>query len=188
MFQYCKRLLGMGVAVIILAPLSIFAQEVAPPTLKYVMTYQADLLPPQVVGPNHLVWDAATSGEGWVKAADGSTGKIIHPSADWMEVLPNGALKLDVRATVEMDDGALILVEYTGRIKFNETGAAKWENGEVLGDGDWYFITSPTVRTIAEKYAWMNDVVFINKAVAVQGPNNAGKPLYVRYDVYMVVP
>ena len=49
-------------------------------------------------------------------------------------------------------------------------------------------MASPTVRTIAEKYAGMNDVVFINKPVAVKGPNDAGKPLYVRYDIYMVVP
>ena len=188
MVKLVNCFLGLGLAAVAFVAGPVLAQESTPPTLKYVMSYQADLLPPQVVGPNHLIWEAATSGEGWVKAADGSTGKIIAPSGDWMEVLPNGTLKLDVRATVQMDDGALILVEYTGRIKLNETGAAKWESGEALGDGDWYFIASPTVRTIAEKYAWMNDVVFINNAVAVQGPNDAGKPLYVRYDVYMVVP
>jgi len=188
MLRMASSVLSLGSAVFVFLVGAVLAQEASPPTLKYVMSYQADLLPPQVVGPNHLIWDAATAGQGWVKAADGSTGKIIHPSADWMEVLPNGTLRLDVRATVEMDDGSLIYVEYAGRLKLNEAGAAKWESGEELGDGDWYFVASPTARTASEKYAWMNDAVFVNKAVAVQGPNNAGKPLFVRYDVYMVVP
>ena len=179
------RFLSLGLAVICVTAGTSFAQELSPPTLQYVLTYQADLLPPQVVAPDRLVWDAPG---GWVKAADGSTGKIIEPSGDWMYVLPNGTFKLDVRATVQMDDGALMLVEYTGRLKFTEEGGAKFQNGEVVGEGDWYFIASPTVHTAAEKYAWMNDAVFVNKGVELQGPNQDGKPLYVRYDVYMVVP
>ncbi len=179
------RFLTMGLGLTCITVSTAFSQEVPAPTLQYVMTYEADLLAPQAVAPDRLVWDAPG---GWVKAADGSTGKIIEPSGDWMYVLPNGTLKLDVRASVEMDDGALILVEYTGRLKFTEEGGAKFQNGEVVDGDDWYFITSPTVHTAAEKYAWMNDVVFVGKGVEVQGPNQDGKRLYVRYDVYMVVP
>ena len=87
MVKFGIRFLSLGLAVFCVTAGTSFAQEVSPPTLQYVMSYQADLLPPQVMAPDRLVWDAPS---GCVKAADGSTGKIIEPSGDWMYVLPNG--------------------------------------------------------------------------------------------------
>lgn len=156
------------------------AQEARPPKLEYVMTYQADLAPPQVVAPNRLVFGVTG---GWLKTADGARGELLQPCADWAHVLPSGTVKLDIRCTVKMDDGALLYIEYTGRLKVNASGAAKSEKGEPLGPDDLYFFTSPTVETTSEKYAWMNDAVFVNKAVAV-GANSS----YVRYDTYKLVP
>ena len=74
MVKFGIRFLSLGLAVICVTAGTSFAQEASPPTLQYVMSLQADLLPPQVVAPDRLVWDAPS---GWVKAADGSTGKII---------------------------------------------------------------------------------------------------------------
>ena len=158
------------------------AQEVNSPTLSYAMTYQADLLPPQVVAPNRLVWDAPS---GWVKSVDESTGKIIEPSGDWMTVTTPDGFSLDVRASILMDDGAQIYVEYKGRVKLTEQGLAKMQAAELLTSEDFYFITSPTVMTIAEKYLWMNDSTFVSKGVAFQPPT-AEKMGYVRYDVCLV--
>ena len=158
------------------------AQETPAPTLSYAMTYQADLLPPQVVAPNRLVWDAPS---GWVKSADGSSGKIIEPSADWMTVTAPDGFSLDVRASILMDDGAQIYVEYKGRVKLTEQGLVKMQASELLTSEDFYFVTSPTVMTIAEKYLWMNDRTFVSKGVAFQPPT-AEKMGYVRYDVYLV--
>ena len=157
------------------------AQEESAPSLTYVMSYQADLLPPQVVAPNRLVWDAPS---GWVKAGD-ATGKIIEPSGDWMTVTAPDAFSLDVRASVLMDDGAQIFVEYKGRLKLTEAGVAKMQAAELLTSEDFYFITSPTVMTIAEQYLWMNHATFLSKGVAFQPPT-AEKMGYVIYDVYLV--
>ena len=160
------------------------AQEASAPTLQYIMTYQADLEPPQVIAENRLIWNVTG---GWVKTATGAKGTLISPCGDWMQILPGGTFKLDVRCTVKMDDGALIFVEYTGRVKLSESGAAKWEKAEMLTSEDFYFITSPTLQTAHEKYLWMNDAVFVNKAVSFQPPGGDKMP-YVRYDTYMVKP
>ncbi len=157
------------------------AQEESAPSLTYVMSYQADLLPPQVVAPNRLVWDAPS---GWVKAGD-ATGKIIEPSGDWMTVTAPDAFSLDVRASMLMDDGAQIFAEYKGRVKLTEAGVAKMQAAELLTSEDFYFITSPTVMTIAEQYLWMNHATFLSKGVAFQPPT-AEKMGYVIYDVYLV--
>jgi len=160
----------------------LIAQEVSAPTLTYVMTYQADLRAPQVVAPNRLIWEATS---GWVKTGDGTTGKIIAPSADWMTVRGPDSFSLDVRASILMDDGAQIFVEYKGRIKLTEEGLAKMQAGELLTENDFYFIIAPNVMTIAEKYLWMNDAIFVGKTIAFQPPTQ-DKLGYVKYDVYVV--
>lgn len=160
------------------------AQEVPPPKLRYVMSYQADLQPPQMVAKNRLIWNVIG---GWVKAASGEKGTFLSPCGDWMYILPNGNLKLDVRCTVKMEDGALIFVEYTGLIKLSAEGSEKFQKGELLMGDDAYFITAPTLQTTSEKYEWVNDAMFVEKFAALQPPAQ-GKTPFVRYDVYMLTP
>ena len=71
-----------------------------------------------------------------------------------MTVTAPDGFSLDVRASILMDDGAQIYVEYKGRVKLTEQGLAKMQAAELLTSEDFYFITSPTVMTIAEKYLW----------------------------------
>lgn len=164
---------------------NISPEGVPAPKLKYIMTYQADLSPAQNINRDRVVWDAAPTG-GWVKDIWGNKGKLIPPSGDWMTVLPNGTLYQDVRATVLMDDGGMLFVEYKGKVKWKEHVPKKIETGEpITWEDHEYFINSPTITTESEKYGWMNDVVFINKVVEVQLNND--KKMYVRYDTYQVV-
>ena len=164
---------------------NISPEGVPAPKLEYIMTYQADLLPAQNINRDKVVWDAATTG-GWVKDIWGNKGKLIPPSGDWMTVLPNGTLYQDVRATVLMEDGALLFVEYKGKVKWKAHVPEKIETGKpITWEDHEYFINSPTITTESKKYEWMNDVVFINKVVEVQLNND--KKMYVRYDTYQVV-
>ena len=177
-------ILFCAVQLALLSPVN--AQEGSAPTLEYIMTYQANLSPPQVIVDDRLILNMPEGG--WLKTKDGSTGKFIPPSADWLYILPNGTFKLDVRATVQMDDGAQIYLEYTGRVSFTEEGGPKFVNGEELSTNDAYFITSQTMHTASDKYAWMNDAVFVGKMIALQGANDEDQQAFVRYDIYKVVP
>ncbi|PPR15395.1 MAG: hypothetical protein CFH33_01476 [Alphaproteobacteria bacterium MarineAlpha9_Bin3] len=164
---------------------NISPEGVPAPKLEYIMTYQADLLPAQNINRDKVVWDAATTG-GWVKDIWGNKGKLIPPSGDWMTVLPNGTLYQDVRATILMEDGALLFVEYKGKVKWKSHVPEKIETGKpITWEDHEYFINSPTITTESKKYEWMNDVIFINKVVEVQLNND--KKMYVRYDTYQVV-
>ncbi|WNC71649.1 DUF3237 domain-containing protein [Thalassotalea psychrophila] len=159
---------------------NVFAKSPSAPTLEYVMSYQANLAPAQKVDENRFIFNVTS---GWLTTTDGSTGKLINPCGDWLEVLPNGSRMLDVRCTIRMDDNSLIYIKYTGRTKLYKTGAEKREKGQATSGTDAYFITSPTFHTTSEKYMWMNDAVFINKWVET-GANVS----YVKYDVYIVKP
>lgn len=64
-------------------------------------------------------------------------------AADWATLSEDGTLAaLDVRATLKTDDGALIYVEYGGRMDM-KTG---------------FLATAPTFQTSAERYLWLNRV------------------------------
>jgi hypothetical protein len=70
-------------------------------------------------------------------------------AADWLNVSPDGTATVDVRMTVETDDGALVFVEYQGRSNL-ETGIA---------------YSAPTFRTGDARYAWMNRIQTVAKGV-----------------------
>ncbi|MFN0313762.1 MAG: DUF3237 domain-containing protein [Burkholderiales bacterium] len=100
-----------------------------------------------------------------------------------MRVMPSGALRLDVRATLRTDDGALIYLSYNGIIQHSAESADKLAKGELLTTKDIpYFITAPTFQTASPKYAWLNSVQAINKVVELK----LGEGGYVKYDVFVI--
>ena len=147
---------------------------------EYLMTYVAYLDAPQVIDDSLYIFNARPGG--WAKGPRIS-GTFVSPSGDWLQVLPSGALKLDVRATLKTDDGAYIYLSYSGVIQHSAESAERLNKGEVLKTADIpYFVTAPTFRTSSEKYAWLNRVQAVNKVVEVK----LGEGSYVKYDVFLI--
>lgn len=96
--------------------------------------------------------------------------------------MPSGALRLDVRATLKTNDGALIYISYNGIVQHSAESADKANKGEVLTTKDIpYFITAPTFETSSEKNSWLNSVQLVNKMVELK----LGEGGYVKYDVFI---
>jgi Protein of unknown function (DUF3237) len=72
-------------------------------------------------------------------------GKVLAGGGDWVTVGPEGAWELDLRATLETDDGALIHVTFSG----------------VRDDAHQYFRTLPRFETAAPKYAFLNRLLAV---------------------------
>jgi hypothetical protein len=89
-------------------------------------------------------------------------GTIVPPSGDWVTARSGGVLKVDVRLMLATDDGARILMQYTGIGR--------------RGDAGIDLRTAPLFETGDERYAWLNDV----QAVGVGTSDRSG----VRYEVY----
>ena len=85
-------------------------------------------------------------------------------AADWAVVSPAGVGLMDVRLTIETDDGALIYVSYGGRVDLS-TGV---EGATVY--------TAPRFETGDERYAWINKIQAVAKGVI-----NGG---VLRYEIY----
>ncbi len=118
---------------------------------------------------------------GWVKGPKIS-GKILPPGGDWVRVMPSGALRLDVRLTIETDDGALIYMTYGGVVVMSKEAGEALGRGEVLNDkGIPYFITTPQFQTAAEKYSWLNKLQGVGKMAEYKRTKDDS---YVNYDIF----
>jgi hypothetical protein len=72
-------------------------------------------------------------------------------AADWLTVGPEGTGTLDVRATLETDDGALIYSFYRGRLDVSQP----------VGSVPIY--AAPLYETGDERYAWINKIQAVAK-------------------------
>jgi len=97
---------------------------------------------------------------------------------DWLLERADGALQLDVRGTLETDDGALIHMTYRGIRHGPAEVLARLARGETVDPSDYYFRIAPFFETGAERYAWLNRIV----AVGV-GDRRAAGPIYRVYEI-----
>ncbi len=144
--------------------------------LEFLMEYSADL---QL--PVRRADDGPFGTRGLAVVTGGSfegpklKGKIWAGGGDWWLLGPDGALRLDVRATFETDDGALIYVQYYG---VSRSGQRPPVNRQTEY-GENYFMTTPRFETGDERYTWLNDLVCV-----AEGKRTGTGP---EYRVYAVV-
>jgi hypothetical protein len=74
----------------------------------------------------------------------------------------------------------LIYVQYQGVVEITEGMAAVLGGGDTPTEyGDQYFFTTPRLETGDERYAWVNQTVFVSEGRLLPGPR-------VEYRVYRV--
>lgn len=94
----------------------------------------------------------------------------IGGGADWILAGPDGFGRLDVRTTLYTDDGASIYVQYFGVIEYTDAILAAVGGERDSQFGDSYFRTTPRLETGDERYAWVNQTVFVAEGRVVVGP------------------
>jgi hypothetical protein len=81
-------------------------------------------------------------------------GKLHDFGGDWMMVRTDGVALLDARVTFETEDGALILVTYSGVIDFGAAGHSNFLQGKLPEVA--HIRTSPRFQSGHPDYAWLN--------------------------------
>jgi hypothetical protein len=89
-------------------------------------------------------------------------GRVIPGGGDWAAIRPDGTLALDVRATLETNDGAHIYMSYLGRNDAPRrlAGVDRSERAK-LDPSNYYLRVLPTFETNSEGYTWLNDIVAV---------------------------
>ncbi len=144
---------------------------------EYLMTFEAPLDPAFQPMGSRLVVNVPAGGTVHGPKINGT---LIAPGGDWLNILPDGSLRIDVRGTIKTDDAELILIEYGGIIVPIKESMDRFNKGEVLTTKDYeYFITAPRFTTASKKYAWLNHVQAVGKMVSVQKTR-------IKYDLFAV--
>src|ERR1700704_5698280 len=100
-------------------------------------------------------------------------GKVLPGGGDWTLLRPDAVLELDLRITLETDDGALIGMTSFGLRHGPPEVLAAIARGESVDPSRYYFRTAPRFETSAPKYA------FLNRLIAVaSGDRRATGPIY----------
>ncbi len=149
--------------------------------LEHEFTMRAGVEPPLQNGPGPKGIRAIFSVTGGEVEGERLNGKVLPIGADWALIETTGDwVHVDVRITIETDDGAYIHAEYLGHLEINEkVGAAM--TGEVGTEfGDAYFFTGPRLETGDPRYAWVNRTQFVAEGRILPG-------LQVEYRVHRVM-
>src|SRR6266478_8468000 len=82
-------------------------------------------------------------------------GRVLAGGGDWVTASADGTFELDVRVTLETDDGAMIHMTFTG----------------VRDDANHYLRTLPRFETAAPKYAFLNRLLAVGIGeIGPEGP------------------
>lgn len=100
-------------------------------------------------------------------------GKVLPGGGDWTLLRGDGVLELDLRLTLETDDGALIHMTSFGLRHGPPEVIAALARGERIDPASYYFRTTPRFETAHPKYA------FLNRLLAVaRGDRQPEGPIY----------
>jgi Protein of unknown function (DUF3237) len=116
-----------------------------------------------------------------------TTGEVVGPKlrgrfrpvgGDWLLIRPDGIGVLDVRATMELDDGALVYTNYGGVAELGPDGYAQFMQGKPPASADLKIV--PRYHTSHADYIWLNRLQCVG--IGVVGIEH----LRVSYDIYAI--
>jgi Protein of unknown function (DUF3237) len=144
--------------------------------LEHVCSYWATLAPPEVVGPvaeGIRVNFYVTAGE---VSGPKMKGRLRPVGGDWLVIRTDGVGVLDVRATIELDNGAIIYTTYGGILDLGLGGYDLFAQGTLPPRVDLRI--APRYYTSHPDYTWLNRL----QCVGIGGFDR--DTLRVDYDIF----
>lgn len=102
------------------------------------------------------------------------------PGIDWLSAGPDGYGRPNVRLPFRTDDGAMVLLHYTGLVQVNAAFSEATEKGAATRFEDHYMRMALNFETGDPAYGWLNQHLFIAEG-RLAGQNS------LEYRVYRVV-
>jgi hypothetical protein len=150
------------------------------PGLEYEMTYRL-----KVRGPLAATHGSPRGAREYWEMSEGTLrgpridASIAMPGADWFAVGADRFGRPDVRVQFMTVEGSLILLHYTGLVERTAVFTRAAEAGTETKWTDQYMRMTMSFDTGAEKYAWLNENLFI-------GEGRLAGRLEIEYDIYRV--
>lgn len=145
-------------------------------TMEHLFSFRAQVEKPQVIGATAeglRVFFPVEDGE---LTGPRVRGRVLKGGGDWLVIRKDGVQLIDVRATVQTDDGALIYATYTGVADLGEDGYAQYLQG--AGPRRVAIRAAARYQTAHPDYLWLNRLQCVNVGEAEVAQR------LLRYDVY----
>jgi hypothetical protein len=84
----------------------------------------------------------------------------VRPGWDWFVARPGG-LSIDVRLTLDADDGPAIYLSYTGQMVAPDEAMARFRAGQKLAPDEYRTTTVARFECGAPRYRWLNDALVV---------------------------
>lgn len=98
--------------------------------------------------------------------------------ADWVTNRPDDVMVIDVRLTLETDDGAAIYLTYQGRFLAAPDAMARFGRGALLDPSEYSLAITAKFECGDERYVWLNDVVAVGT-----GQQTKDGPIYTIFEI-----
>src|SRR5215468_4744296 len=105
-------------------------------------------------------------------------GRVLPGGGDWTLLRSDGVLELDLRLTLQTDDGALIHFASFGLRHGPPEVLAALARGDAVDPSAYYFRTTPRFDTAHPKYAFLNKML-----AAATGDRRTKGPIYSIYEI-----
>jgi hypothetical protein len=129
--------------------------------LEHIFSSTANLqAPPEVIGPTPAGLRVNFYVTGGEVTGPRMTGTLRPVGGDWLTIRTDGVGILDVRATIETADGALIDLVYTGVGDLGEDGYDRFLRGDLPEHVP--LRVAPRFLTAHPDYRWLNRLQCIN--------------------------
>jgi hypothetical protein len=111
-------------------------------------------------------------------AGERLNGKVLPGGADWVLFRSDGAMLIDVRLTLETDDGALLYLAYEGRFIGEPDAMMELAQGKALDPDSYSLATVARFESGDDRYSWLNTVVAVGT-----GEQTGFNPKYTIYEI-----
>ena len=115
---------------------------------------------------------------GGTYAGERLSGMVLPGGSDWVTRRADGNSTIDVRLTLQTDDGATLGLTYTGRFLGVVGTMQRFVAGEPVDAGDFSLQMVAKFETGDARYAWLNDAIVIGV-----GEQTASSPAYQLYEI-----
>ena len=105
-------------------------------------------------------------------------GKVLTGGNDWVISREDGVMVIDVRLTLQTDDGALIYLTYQGRLLAGAEAMARFRKGALLEAQEYSLAIVAKFECGDGRYAWLNNVIAVGT-----GEQTVTGPVYTVFEI-----
>ena len=141
------------------------------------LTLTVDFAEMKSIGPTPGGWRRIAPVTGGTFTGEWLNG-IVQGGTDWVINRADRVMVVDVRLTLETDDGALIYLTYQGRFLATPEVMARFAKGELLQPDEYSLAIVAKFECGAERYAWLNNAVVVGT-----GEQTISGPIYRMFEI-----